>query len=313
MSSFYSNGKLLLTGEYFVLDGAKSLALPSRFGQELEVQPINQPLLIWQSFDVDKSQWLEVVFDLPKLRITSTSFVSNEKENTESFAERLQDILFAVRELTPDFLTTSQGFIVKNHLSFNRNWGLGTSSTLINNMAQWANICPYELLRKTFGGSGYDIACAKHNSPIFYTLKNGKQTVEEVNFQPSFYKNLFFVYLNKKQNSREGIRLYKQQKINDSTLEEISKITEKIAVCSSLNDFENLLNEHEKMVSKTIQLPTVQEKLFSDYFGVTKSLGAWGGDFILATGNENTPNYFEKKGFTTVIPYDKMILQCKKS
>jgi mevalonate kinase len=29
--NFYSNGKLLLTGEYLVLDGAKSLALPTKF------------------------------------------------------------------------------------------------------------------------------------------------------------------------------------------------------------------------------------------------------------------------------------------
>ena len=31
--TFYSNGKLLITGEYVVLDGAKALALPTKFGQ----------------------------------------------------------------------------------------------------------------------------------------------------------------------------------------------------------------------------------------------------------------------------------------
>ena len=62
------------------------------------------------------------------------------------------------------------------------------------------------------------------------------------------------------------------------------------------------------MVSKTIQLKTVQEQLFSDYFGQTKSLGAWGGDFILATGNGDTPDYFNKKGLQTVIPYQDLIL-----
>ena len=35
--SYYSNGKLLITGEYAVLDGALSLALPTKFGQELNV------------------------------------------------------------------------------------------------------------------------------------------------------------------------------------------------------------------------------------------------------------------------------------
>ena len=75
-----------------------------------------------------------------------------------------------------------------------------------------------------------------------------------------------------------------------------------------MKDFEKLLEEHEKIVSKTIQLKAVQELLFSDYFGQTKSLGAWGGDFILATGNEETPAYFKQKGFQTIIPYQDLIL-----
>ena len=36
--TFYSNGKLLITGEYVVLDGAKALALPTKFGQSLLVK-----------------------------------------------------------------------------------------------------------------------------------------------------------------------------------------------------------------------------------------------------------------------------------
>ena len=39
--TFYSNGKLLLTGEYVVLDGAKALAVPTRFGQNLIVKKGN--------------------------------------------------------------------------------------------------------------------------------------------------------------------------------------------------------------------------------------------------------------------------------
>ena len=33
--NFYSPGKLMLTGEYLVLDGASSLALPTMLGQSL--------------------------------------------------------------------------------------------------------------------------------------------------------------------------------------------------------------------------------------------------------------------------------------
>jgi hypothetical protein len=53
--------------------------------------------------------------------------------------------------------------------------------------------------------------------------------------------------------------------------------------------------------------PTVQQRFFSDFKGQTKSLGAWGGDFILATGDETTIDYFKLKGYHTVIPYTSMI------
>ena len=35
---FFSKGKLLLTSEYFVLDGALSLAIPTKLGQDLLVE-----------------------------------------------------------------------------------------------------------------------------------------------------------------------------------------------------------------------------------------------------------------------------------
>jgi hypothetical protein len=38
-------------------------------------------------------------------------------------------------------------------------------------------------------------------------------------------------------------------------------------------------------------------------------LGAWGGDFILATSKENPTDYFKSKGFETVIPFDQMVLK----
>ena len=40
--TYYSNGKLLLTGEYVVLDGAEALAVPTRFGQNLTVKQVKK-------------------------------------------------------------------------------------------------------------------------------------------------------------------------------------------------------------------------------------------------------------------------------
>lgn len=304
-----SHGKLLLTGEYFVLDGAKALAVPTKYGQDLVVERIKEPQLIWQSFAKEGECWLEAIFDLPKLRLANATFDANEDGGKDTIAENLNKILKETRKLNPEFLDSENGFLVKTKLDFPKNWGLGSSSTLINNIANWAKVNPYELLENTFGGSGYDIACAQHNSPILFTKQNAEIIVEEVNFNPTFKDQLYFVHLNKKQNSREGIERYKKLKGNmTSEIKQISELSVAFLSCENLTDFEKLIKAHEQIVSKTIQLKPIQQELFSDYFGQTKSLGAWGGDFILATGNEETSNYFNQKGFSAVIPYKEMVL-----
>jgi len=309
MKEFYSNGKLLITGEYFVLDGAKSLAVPTACGQGLIVEPIKESQLIWNSFTNEGKCWLEAIFDLPKLRLVSATFDAAEDGGNDTLAEKLKEILIEARNLNPSFLNSENGFLVKTNLTFPKNWGLGTSSTVINNISKWAEVNPYVLLENTFGGSGYDLACAEHNTPIFYAKVGKVPLVEKVNFNPVFKNQLYFVYLNKKQNSREGIQHFKSVKRNlSSEIRQISELSDYFLSCANINDFEKLMKVHEQIVSKTIQLKTVQELYFSDYFGQTKSLGAWGGDFILATGNSDTPSYFNKKGFQTVIPYQDLIL-----
>ena len=309
MDTFYSNGKLLLTGEYVVLDGATSLAVPTKFGQDLIIEPIQEPQLIWGSFTNTGECWFEASFNLPKLRLTSATFNSNKEGSAEFIAETLRDILLEAKRLNPKFLDSNNGFIVKTNLTFPQNWGLGSSSTLINNIASWANVNPFTLLWNAFSGSGYDIACASHNSPILYQLKESEPIIKEVEFNPNFTDELFFVYLNQKQNSREGIAQYKQHKEEAKTLiTEIDSLTQAFLNTTSSNDLEKVIVEHEQIISSIIKQTPVKKRLFSDYFGEIKSLGAWGGDFILATGNEDSKNYFNKKGFNTILPYKEIIL-----
>jgi hypothetical protein len=61
-------------------------------------------------------------------------------------------------------------------------------------------------------------------------------------------------------------------------------------------------------MSDVLEIPTVKNSLFSDFNGTVKSLGAWGGDFVLVVSNENPTAYFKSKGFETVLPYKDMIL-----
>ena len=300
MDNFYSNGKLLLTGEYAILDGALGLALPTKFGQRLEVSKGNDGLLAWKSYTHDHTIWLDVEYSLPNLEVNAT--------NNLELALSLYNILAETKKLNPDFLGDKEGFFVETHLSFPNNWGLGSSSTLINNIAQWAKVDPYLLLKHTFGGSGYDIACAQHNNPILYHLEQENPMVEAVTFAPPFKDSLYFVHLNRKQNSREAIRNYRKRWFDKKDLlPKINAITKKMAKTQKPIVFEQLIHAHELLLSNVLGIAPVKEQ-FPDYFGSIKSLGAWGGDFILATGNEKTPDYFKARGFDTVLPYGEMIL-----
>ena len=81
------------------------------------------------------------------------------------------------------------------------------------------------------------------------------------------------------------------------------------STCTSLSHFEELLLKHEQLIAHLIKLPMVSTSLFPDYKdGITKSLGGWGGDFMLVTGTAERMDYFKEKGYTTIIPYQDMIL-----
>lgn len=308
-----------------VLDGGKSLALPTKFGQDLIVEKIKEPEIIWGSFTHTKECWFEAVFDLKKLRLINCSFNSDKEGNAEFIAETLLDILKEAKKMNPDFLEAENGFVVKTNLTFPRNWGLGSSSTLINSIASWAKVDAFQLLWNSFKGSGYDIACAQNNTPIFYQIEKKfstkpllsqgeilemKPKIKQVEFNPIFKESLFFVHLNKKQNSKEGILKFRESG-NDFSgeIERISEISDEFLTTKTIIELNKLIVEHEQIISSIIKLKPVKEKLFSDYnLGEIKSLGAWGGDFVLVTGNKETPAYFKNKGFETILWYSEMIL-----
>ncbi|MCG2609978.1 GYDIA family GHMP kinase [Flavobacterium sp. SM15] len=301
-TTFYSNGKLLLTGEYVVLDGALSLALPTQFGQYLHISPGENKQIHWKSFDSDKTLWFEDVLLFNEI-ITKKDFgIELGIKNT------LVEILHQAFLQNPDFINNSEGYFITTELTFPRLWGLGTSSTLINNIAQWLNIDAFELLHKSFGGSGYDIACAQNDTPITYQLTNQTPQVTSVNFRPDFASHLYFVYLNQKQSSKTAISNYynKQPRI-EKTVTDISSITNSVLKTETLSEFTHLLEKHEALLSKILETATVKESLFEDFSGTLKSLGAWGGDFVLAVSEKDPTNYFKEKGYTTILPYVEMI------
>ena len=302
MSNFYSNGKLLITGEYTVLDGALALAVPTKYGQSLTVTPITENKIIWKSIDNENKAWFEDEFSTKEI-------IKGVLKPSNNISKRLLEILDAVKTLNPHFFNSETGFDITTKLDFSKDWGLGSSSTLINNIANWAKVDAYKLLESTFGGSGYDIACAQHNQAITYQLTNSNREIFEVEFNPEFKNHLYFVYLNKKKNSREGIVEYNKNKVSVlSKISDISTITKNLITCSSLYEFNQLIDSHETITSSIIKQPTIKDLFFKDFNGSIKSLGAWGGDFILVSSFDNPISYFKNKGYTTIIPFSEMIL-----
>ncbi|MEK9613219.1 MAG: GYDIA family GHMP kinase [Flavobacteriaceae bacterium] len=299
MKSFYSHGKLLLTAEYAVLMGARALALPCSQGQKMNVWEENTKKLVWESFDQQGQLWFEVHFQIPSLLI---------KQSTNSeVAYRLREILLTAQNRNPSFL--QKGVRVETHLEFDRSWGLGSSSTLIANIGLWAQVNPYELLEHSFGGSGYDIACAQASGPICYTRNQYQPKIEHVSFDPPFSKQLFFVYLNQKQSSLQAIESLDIKSISPSHIEKLNALTEAVLNCKTQEHFDQLLVQHETLMANLLSQTPVKKLLFEDFNGAIKSLGAWGGDFVLASGDHLTPYYFNKKGFQTVIPFNQMMNQ----
>lgn len=301
--TFYSNGKLLITGEYVVLDGAKAFALPTKYGQNLIVEQGNNRVIKWTSYDSDQSIWFEdtIPFD---------SIIRKERhDDAKSVKNTLIEILHEAYLMNSDLITSAEGYKISTELTFPKLWGLGTSSTLINNIAQWLQIDAFELLKRSFGGSGYDIACAQNNSGILYQIIDDKPVVEIVDFNPDFKDKIFFIYLNKKQNSRNAIASYYNNQVDiRKTIPVIDNLTKTVVAADEPKTFALALSQHEIALSNILELPTVKEILFHDFEGVIKSLGAWGGDFVLSISKENPTRYFNERGFDIVIPYQKMIL-----
>lgn len=294
----FSPGKLMITGEYAVLQGAEAFAIPSKLGQYLEYTELSDEnkVVEWTALDHKGTEWLKVVFDSKDLEVLEC--------NSEPQAKALQRLLQIARSLNPSFLQEKCAKVT-TILEFDRNWGLGTSSTLIANVAKWAEVDAFTLSEHSFGGSGYDVAVAMVGSELIYSLPPAWDSFV---WQAPFKSKLFFVYRNKKQNSRDAVARVKSQKMSDANIQRISNITREIAVCNELDPFQLLITEHEQLISEHLNLPPVKEDLFQDYPYAMKSLGAWGGDFILACGDESTKSYFANKGFDTVLEYSEILI-----
>ena len=289
---YYAHGKLFLAGEYVVLRGADALAIPTKYGQQLEVLSANDSTYKWEAYDVHNQLWLEVNFD-ENWEVISTN--DAQKANT------LQSVFRTVQILKGSKLPF---FRAKTTLEFERSWGLGTSSSLIALIAKWQKIDALSLFENALTGSGYDVASALSDVPVMYNMLPQKhyKTVE----LPNALQDSFFVYLGQKQNSEKEVIAFKDREVAAHDIAKINHIAQALTVVENLTEVEKLISDHEEIIGNILERLPIKERLFKDYPGAVKSLGAWGGDFIWATQVEEK-NYFKTKGYQTIIEWKDMI------
>lgn len=285
----YKHGKLLISGEYAVLDGALALALPTIVGQRFEFSPIEQSIIFWEAIDHKGQIWFTHRFDLEQL----TPNLEGDKT-----ARILGDLFAAIKQLNPKAFT--HGWSIKASLEFDRNWGLGSSSTLVSALADFFSVDAFALLAASFGGSGYDIACADAKGPILYRKTSSGPEVQHITFNPSFSEELFLVYLNQKMNSREAIKQYTARPKSPQLIGQISTLTKDLVAADRLESFEKVLSAHEQIIGTHLAVQPISETLFQGCTGVFSSLGAWGGDFALFSRKENIPS-LKEKGYSTIL------------
>ena len=303
---FYGHAKLLLSGEYFVMEGAEALALPTTVGQSMTVKYRHsyQPTLNWKSIDHSGKVWFESDYDFWHFNP-----IKNQDNDRQDFVHQ---ILSAVRLQNPHFLRDELDVFVETRIEFPLEWGLGSSSTFIYNVAQWAYVSPFELIKKTLGGSGYDVACAQAMGPIKFHLVEGKPQWESAPFSPSFKDSLYFIYLGNKQSSELEVSKFHEMNIpgKESISRELTMLTREMIDCQNLSTFNKIIGTHEDIVGRALGYEKVKDLRFSDYWGAVKSLGAWGGDFVLITSDREpseTREYFDKKGYSTIIPFHEIV------
>ncbi|HAQ65460.1 MAG TPA: hypothetical protein DCR43_06380 [Bacteroidales bacterium] len=299
---FQCPGKLLITGEYAVLVGAVSLVVPVQYTQQLAILPGEDNQLHWIT-SYNETTYLSATFRLSDFQVLSCS----DSQQAAFLTKLLQN----VRRLNPMFLNYG-GFRAHSVMGAHPQWGFGSSAQLTVNVARWAGVDPLELNHLVSNGSGADVACSMVGHAIHYSTSLKQPDFRKVSFNPPFADKLLLVYSNRKQDSSSSVKNFLLHRhLMDSVVNHFSEITREVTTTTNIRTFAGLLAEHEKMLKTVLKQPTVQETLFDGFPGVIKSLGAWGGDFMLAVPDidvEDATEWFVGRGYSTVLSFHETML-----
>ena len=290
-----ASGKLLLFGEYLVLKGAKALAIPLQFGQQMQVTPQSGKEIKWVA-NVLGDKWFSALFTTEGKLLETTD---------EAKALRLMHLFTLIKTQRPDLF--EQGYSFQLNVNFPLEWGLGTSSTLVSLLAQWSETDPFYLLKSSFGGSGYDVACATSEVPILFEAPGNNST--QATLSLAITSKLLFIYSGKKQKSESEVVRFEKLILPTGAVEKMNQIVLSVLHSKEIAELEGLINQSETLLGNILDKEPVKNSTFRDYPFSIKSLGAWGGDFLMATFREESEarHYFNQKGYTVQFNYDQII------
>ena len=295
MLNYRANGKLLLTSEYAITQGAQGLAIPTRYGQKLNYKPNpNGSCIKWSSLSHDGQEWFWAKFS-PTLEIQATS--------NEIIAKRLVQNLEIVKSNTA-LLERPGNFF--STLEFPAEWGLGSSSTLASLLSQCAGTNPLATFREIHGGSGYDLACATANGPILYQLIDNKPQVIETEIPFEFTHDIGFVYRGNKQLTSDSLNLLKKKPFSDTQIDQFNELTDAFLKSTTISELEEVIVAHENLISEQLGLQKVKNELFTAYPGQVKSLGGWGGDFVMVTRLASSKKWLRNNGYKVIFPFKSL-------
>ena len=271
----------MLAGEYAVLCGVEALALPVKAGQwqhvwEMPAKGVSK--LVWQSKDVDGSVWLECRIDTDIMHVSETS--------SREFSDTLLQLLRFIQEQKPE-LFLHKNIRVETECEFNRSYGLGSSSTLVCNLAKWSGVDAHALQEAVFGGSGYDVAVGNLGRPLVYWLEHHQPNWSAWQFPPDFTREWYLAFPGEKQNSRESLSGVNDKleriKTDVALLQQMNACIQAIKTPRSLPMLEAMLEMWQALLSQRLDLPRPYETLglSPSKGGICKYLGAWGGDVLL--------------------------------
>jgi len=304
MIHFQAHGKLLLSAEYIVMHGATALAVPLKKGQSLEIKHTESNLIFsWKAYFNNKL-WFEADYDSATLKILDTS--------DRDMALGLKNLLEACIELMPSFQESLFRKDATTRLDFSPDYGFGSSSTLISLLAEWAEVNPLDLHFMVSEGSGYDVACALADGPISYKLRDTLPQYRHIPFRPSFHENIWFAWLGRKQATEKHLReVAPRIKPGFETIYKFSELTRAMIEARTLDEFRKVMDAHEDELSKILGMEKISSS-FRSLPGSMKSLGAWGGDFVMIAteaDRETLRKYLEENGIQILYSYKELVYE----